>query len=180
MPYWPAGLGLRLTVQGDVVTAAQVEAPHSTAAPSGEAVGVVMRRLDSLYRLFAVAGAEALAWQSARIRDGIAAGEELPVAGLVRRARRDLVLRSMSGRIPVDPDGTLLGLPAPGDVATRLRRWLDDLDDAVAGRPIQPEPYAGVLLDALPGLVTGRELAEVRLIVAALDPDLGQLVLAHA
>lgn len=190
LPYWPAGLRLMLTIQGDVVVEADVERPEPAAVnslwsstdrsgPDG-AARTGARKLDSLTRLFAVAGADRFALTSARIRDRLLAGAEPQsvapdAARLRRRAAHSALLVSMTRRIPLDPDGTLHSLPAPGDVARRWTRWLEDVATALAGGEVAAEPDAQTLLSALPRLVVGRELAEVRLIVAALDPDLDEL-----
>ncbi|CAM5514752.1 hypothetical protein SCHAM137S_01735 [Streptomyces chartreusis] len=86
-------------------------------------------------------------------------------------------------------------LAADGDAYDRLRVWLgeierclDDLDDAEPlpsddrtgprGRLDGPSPPSLALLDVLPELLTGAEFACARIIVASLDPDIDELVLA--
>lgn len=170
LAHWPAGLRLDLTIQGDVVQRATVDAlPAIT--PSLSLTGAA-RRLDGLTRLFAIAGADRFALQAARIRDDLLTGADRDTAARVDRLRarasRAWLLRSLTDRIPLDPDGRLFGLPAPVDVTTRWRRWLDEA--LIAPSFAEPDPHR--TLAALPDLITGRELSEVRLIVAAVDPDL--------
>jgi hypothetical protein len=90
-------------------------------------------------------------------------------------------------------------LRAAGDVAARWRRWLEEtaaalaevdepgplVGDAVGEGPRGPlgdpdrEAPSRALLEVLPELVVGAELAAVRLIVASLDPDTDELAVAR-
>jgi hypothetical protein len=223
LPEWPAGLRLRLALQGDVVqeaTAEVVGTPAAVAVPfwdepwlrrlAGEPVTVAAasrRRaaahLDSLARLLAVAGLDGDAWRCRRLRDdllaptppaGVAAGFER----VARRLRRSRLLRGMTGGIGVlslQAAGRYgLGEEVCGDVTARWLRWLDAMGDALrrssgpaAEQPLDPAeagprgPLDGAdvpsrrLVEVLPELVTGAELAAVRLVVASLDPDLDQM-----
>ncbi|WP_304450641.1 hypothetical protein [Nocardiopsis sp. YSL2] len=185
---WPAGLCLRLTLQGDVVqeaetaivggafvTAAFWDAPAPAAA------------LDSAQRFLDVAGWPAAAAAGRRWRDALLAGPEPDgstrrgVLRWLRRVRRSRMLRWSTNGL-----GRITGpVPEPlrGDATDRWRRWLDDVEAAVgahwapggAGRDGNADrsraEAAGAALDLLPSLVTGQELAAVRLVVASLDPD---------
>jgi hypothetical protein len=221
LPYWPAGLRLSLTVQGDVVQEATVERLGiSSAGPSfwdepvlrllaGRPVdvGQVTRRraaahLDSTVRLLGVAGWDAAACASAILRDRVLDGE--PGGQLRRdfdrlrnRVLRSRTLRRMTSGLGVldGPTANRLGVSGPaasaaGDVFDRLGQWLqstaDDLGRVDDGSPSADvegprgrldgeEPPSAALLDALPPMVVGAELAGVRLIVASLDPDLAEL-----
>jgi hypothetical protein len=228
LPDWPAGLRLRLVLQGDVVqeAAAEVVGPSPAAAPpfwdepwrrrhAGEPVAVAeacrhlaAARLDSLARLLAVAGMDGNAWRCRRLRDSLLtsappAGVAAGFARMARRLRRSRLLRAMTGGLGVVSAQAAgrhgLGEEVCGDVVARWLRWLDGADDALqrssvpdAQRPLDPaevgprghaEPgqaASGRLLDLLVELVTGMELAGVRLMVASLDPDLDEVAAASA
>ncbi len=118
-----------------------------------------------------------------------------------RRVRRSLLLRWMTDGVGV-LDARATGLDRVGgpasragsDVTGRWLRWLDECDEALAavGSEQPLDPGAGMegprgrldggdwpsrtLLDALPHLLEGAELARARLVVASLDPDPDELV----
>jgi hypothetical protein len=206
LPDWPAGLGLLLTLQGDVVQEAAVRlytaggelAPwwtsahrHTPAAEHGHAEPGPVSRLDSLQRLLFVAGWPAAAVAVRRLRDDLATtGTATPPVRQAyrrwsRRVRRSRLLRWSTDGIGV------LGPDAPpylrGDATARWLRWLAQVDAALAepshqdaGRE-QPEMAADAAraaVDVLPALLIGQELAATRLIVASLDPDIDALVAA--
>lgn len=60
-----------------------------------------------------------------------------------------------------------------GDVKDRLDGWLREIGAALDGEAVPPREPWEELLAVLPSLLEGAELAEARLIVASLDPDLG-------
>ncbi|MFD5318862.1 hypothetical protein [Streptomyces sp. NPDC127098] len=119
LPDWPAGLVLRLALQGDVVVSAAVAPPPAGAGPlsfwnepwlraaRGEPTdrAAAARRscaahLDSVARLLGVAGWPELAHLARRLRDTLLAGAD-PAAvrrglrTLLRRGERSLTARSM-------------------------------------------------------------------------------------
>ncbi|TDC67514.1 hypothetical protein [Streptomyces hainanensis] len=126
---WPAGLVLRLALQGDVVVSATMDPPSPAPAAGGPpfwdepwlraargepvARAAAARRLcaahlDSVGRLLGVAGWAALAGSAHRLRDGLLTGAD-PAAvrrgarSLVRRGERSLTARWMLrglGRLP--------------------------------------------------------------------------------
>lgn len=164
---WPAGLVLRLVLQGDVVQRAEVETTAVPAPPrpafwdepwlralAGEpvTVGEAARRrcaahLDSLGRLLRVAGWDDAAARARAARDlalGGAAGDELGprVGRLVRRVRGSWTLRwLLTGVGPARADG-----PVGGDAYSRVAAWLDAIEHAL-----------GELTDGAP-LANGRPL----------------------
>jgi hypothetical protein len=91
-----------------------------------------------------------------------------------RRVRRSRVLRWMLGGVGVI-DGEDLPERLRGDVLRRAYRWVEEAGAAIdrldGSGPVTSED-ADVVLALLPGLLAGAELAEARLIVASLDPDL--------
>ncbi|MER6913603.1 hypothetical protein ABT354_18195 [Streptomyces sp. NPDC000594] len=169
LPDWPAGLVLRLELQGDVVRHAEAEAiPAPPAARpafwdepwlralAGEpvTVGEAARRrcaahLDSLGRFLGVAGWSAAATRARQARDrtlGGARGDELLplVRPLVRRLRRSRTLRRLTvgvGELSGD------GGPAGRDAHSRLIGRLDGIERALSGidgrAPLAVHPPAG-------------------------------------
>ncbi|REE99872.1 hypothetical protein [Thermomonospora umbrina] len=161
--------------------------------------------LDGLARFLSLAGWEAAAGPARRLRDGLLAeapaGEVGPrIRRLCRRVGRSRVLSWMTrglGVIDEEPVARygLVGPAArhPGDVAARIHGWLEEIEAAVARLddeealddlegprgPVDQRPSAG-LVEVLPAVVTGAELAGARLIVASLDPDLDQLAVEVA
>lgn len=166
--------------------------------------------LDSLGRLLAVAGWEAAAAGARRLRDdllaGAAAREVAPrLSPLARRVRRSRLLRwSLSGLGLLEREmaiGHGVGGPAlraGGDVWARLLQWLAEAEATLAELD-RTEPLAArdgaegprgpvgehtspsrALLELLPSLLVGGELAGARLVVASLDPDPDQLLAEEA
>lgn len=171
LPDWPAGLVVRLTLQGDVVQQAHVAAPtyHAPAPPLAQ-YGPV-ERLDSMQRLLAVAGWPAAAMTARRLRDDLAAGASASdlrreYGRWSRRVRRSRLLHWATDGVGV------LGAEVPeqlrGDATARWMRWLDDVE-------VAPASLARTAVDVLPRLLVGQEVAAARLIVASLDPDIDAL-----
>ncbi len=197
LPHWPAGLVLRCALQGDVITQAAVDvygaAAHSTPPDPPERESrrnTAVRRCDSAGRLLAVAGwndAAASAW---RTRDALATGAVLAdctpaVDRLARRVWRSVSLRWLLrdlGVVPVSTTPESETAASSHDVLDRLRVWIDDAHALVRGdaspgpdRPAERRERTVALLDAVPGLVTGLDLAAARLVVASLDVDTAAL-----
>ncbi len=160
--------------------------------------------LDSLGRFLAVAGWPAAATRTRRLRDETLAdvpGQRLlPAAqSLARRVRRSRTLRWLTDGLGVlDEDAAVAAgvtgpaLRAGGDVTARWTRWLaetltalrqvDDAEllqpddrDGPRGRLGDGPPPSRPLLDVLPALVDGVDVAAARLIVASLDPDVDEI-----
>jgi hypothetical protein len=176
LPDWPAGLVLRVVLQGDVVQQAEVEVLDAE-----QAVGpsfwhgpddrrLAARELDALGRLLSVAGWPDAAIRARRLRDDLLADAPAdrlidPAATLARRVRRSRTLRWL-----------LRGIDADGvEVSAWLERRFDVVAAALArlADPSEPaaEPMPRVDPAQLPDVLTGLELAAARLVVAALDPD---------
>jgi hypothetical protein len=111
------------------------------------------------------------------------------LAGRVRRSRTLRWLTAGVGILdPEHADRFGVGGPARrhlGDVHDRMLGWLADAEAALAGDrapegprgPLGPGPGPSrALLEALPSLLVGAELASARLLVASLDPDPDELV----
>lgn len=192
---WPAGLVVRLTLQGDVVQSAQVEVARApsvrtrtvdaapadgrcawlpgAAAPSGGEVPAAAA-LDGLARLLAVCGASTAARTARRLRDDLLAGtlDDAELRRFARRLRRSRTLRwATDGVGRLDERHGELG----GDATRRWHRWLDTAQGG--GAPADPADDARVALAELPDLLEGTELAAARVVVASLDPDLDALAL---
>ncbi|GGQ34164.1 hypothetical protein GCM10010187_59030 [Actinomadura coerulea] len=163
LSYWPAGLRVDLTLQGDVVQSAE-----ATAVDSGGGGTFWTRerqaasRLDSLSRLLHVAGWEAAGERAAVLRDDALNGTADDVL-----ARRFARFARMVGR------SRALAWMTRGLVKDRLDGWLGDVGAALEGRPVRPRGTWDETAAVLPVLLEGAELARARLIVASLDPDLG-------
>lgn len=174
LPAWPAGLLLRCTVSGDVVTEAEAEVLEPAGrAPADEPLvqGSPPDRLDRAARLLALAGWGTAATAAARLRDELLVAappaDLLPALHrLAARVGRSRLLRwSVSGR----------GRADPLDPFERLLALFGDARAALSG---SSTPLAPTTLGELPRLVAGRQLSEVRLLVAAAELDTATLVRA--
>lgn len=159
--------------------------------------------LDSLGRLLAVAGWQEGAMAARRLRDQLLGGVCLGsarsfFARLERRVRGSRLLGwQLAGLGRLEHESALahgVGGPvlrADGDVRARLLCWLDETREAIGALdssaaleppfegprgPLDGEPPSRALLDVLPELLIGCELAGARLVVASLDPDSDELV----
>lgn len=161
--------------------------------------------LDSLTRLLAVAGWADAALRARRARDDALAGAPTEMTArqarrLARRLRRSRTLRWLTGGLGVLPAATaeaagvtgpaLTACRAGADVRARWQAWLDEIersvpafDDTAPLTAVDAGPRgrlgagggSAALLEVLPELVEGAELAGARLIVASLDPDIAEL-----
>ena len=178
LPYWPAGLVLRCSLQGDVITSAQAELLDEGGHREDDA-GAWVRRADDIVSLLALAGWEDAAAEARAIRDAVlddGGNEETRarLGRLARRVRRSWLLRwSLGGLRPLtEQEVAQHGLPAEatGDTYERL---IGLLDRVVVGdaRPV-------LSTDHVAYLVTGLDLATARLVIASLD--IGALEAGHA
>ncbi|WP_245906073.1 hypothetical protein [Mycolicibacterium palauense] len=185
LPYWPAGLVLRCTLNGDVITGAAASLLDAGAASAGPArptgpLGAA-RQCDHARNLLALAGWPAAAVAARRCRDAFLHGD--PEVGmrlldaLHRRARRSRVLRwSLRGLAPCTAaDLQDRNLPAwwEGDAYDRLLSGLRRAAAAgsASGGADDPGPVTPEMLDALPELVSGLDLAAARLVLAGVNID---------
>jgi hypothetical protein len=166
LPDWPAGLVLRVVLQGDVIQEAEVEVLDAgRGAPFWEGHDrAAARELDGLARFLGVAGWPEAADQGRRLRDELLAGAHAGrvaerAEALVRRVRRSRALRWLVRGITAGPT----------DLAAVLEQRLEAVRAALATPlgSVVPRPPAA----ALPAALNGAELAAARLVVAALDPD---------
>jgi hypothetical protein len=165
LPDWPPGLVVRVTLQGDVVQEAEAEVVDGAAAQGDVWAGrAAARELDALARFLGVAGWDDAADRARRLRDDLLSGppddrHAERVRALVRRVRRARVLRWLVRGV------------AAGDmnVLVLLERRLAAVERAVRepAAPASPQMNFFGLARAL----IGADLATLRLIVAAVDPD---------
>lgn len=177
--HWPAGLTLNCTIAGDLVTAATVETLASSAW-----VPDALHSCHGLASVLSLTGWEAGASLARRAGDDVLRGS--PDAGrdalrrLEVRLRRNLLLRWMLHDVAIIDAHTVqrhdLPLQLRGDAFDRLSALAElarqqltekksDGDGATRGQE--------ALLAALPELVSGLELASVRLLVASSIPLVG-------
>lgn len=161
--------------------------------------------LDSLARLLAVAGWAGAALRARRARDDLLGGARADdiaprTRRLAGRLRRSRTLRWLTDGLGILPAGAaeaagvtgpaLAACRAGGDVRARWQAWLDEVEQSVPAID-DTAPLAAIgagprgrldaargsaaLLEVLPQLVAGAELAGARLIVASVDPDIAEL-----
>ncbi|QKW48594.1 hypothetical protein [Streptomyces buecherae] len=168
LPDWPAGLVVDVVMQGDVISSAEarfLDGPHA-ARDAGES-GAVVRELDVVARVLAVAGWAGPAARARFLRDRTRAGASRreiadDLLALVRRVRRSRVLHLMLRD---------LGRDQRVDVADSLRRRLSRIEAHALGRPApRSDASDGLPVRELGSRLAGAELAAARLLVAALDP----------
>jgi hypothetical protein len=181
LPDWPAGLVVRVTLQGDVVQRAEAfflglatggpsfwDEPWRRAAISEPVTaGLAARRraaahLDSLGRLLAVAGWDDAAPAARMLRDEVLSGAPAPrlaprVRRLARRVARSRVLAWSTRSLGVLRPGQVAGpaARAAGDATDRYRRWCGDLVD-LAGLFDDASPLTGSALDPPRGWSDGQ------------------------
>lgn len=185
LPFWPAGLVLRCSLQGDVVVEAEASvidgSDHeagSHGAPPGPVAAAAVR-CDNAMALLALAGAEDAGAHARRARDALLGGDREvareAVERLHRTVRRSLLLRwSLRGVLPLEPsDLERHGLPfrCLGDAYDRLLWLVERVRAETACAESVPVDDGVVPWETVPHLVTGLELASVRLAVASLDLD---------
>lgn len=172
LPYWPAGLVLHCSLQGDVVTEARAEV-LGAADEAGDETDARARALDNIVSFLALAGWEDAAAQARTLRDAALGAGEDPVdlrglERLQRRVRRSRLLRwSLRGLRPLTEEEVRhQGLPADsaGDTYDRLVRMVDR---AAAASRLGDRP--AVRVEHLGKLVVGLDLAAARLVLASLD-----------
>ena len=181
LPFWPAGLVLHCSLQGDVVVDAEASVVDGAGAggpgPGPAPAAVVW--CDQVMALLALAGVEDAAACARRARDALLCGDEDAARDAVERldrtVRRSWLLRSsLRGVLLLDRAGLERhGLPGHcrGDAHDRLLSRVERIRAEAGGTEPTPAEDGGVPWAVVPDLVTGLELASVRLAVASLDLD---------
>ncbi|MCT1601079.1 hypothetical protein M3E18_11790 [Kocuria sp. p3-SID1433] len=182
LPFWPAGLVLHCSLQGDVVVDAEASVVDGAGAGGpgpGPAPAAVVVWCDQVVALLALAGAEDAASGARRARDALLHGDRgaarAAAERLHRTIRRSRLLRwSLRGLLPLDPSALEHhGLPRHclGDAHDRLLSRVERIRAEAGGAVPVPVEDGAVPWAVLPELVTGLELASVRLAVASLGLD---------
>lgn len=187
LAHWPAGLVLRCSLQGDVIVEAQAwmvdahrihGAQHPThTRPLFDAA----RRCDHLAGLLGLAGWQRAATDAGRARHFLLTSPDTEAAAAMLEKLRRQVARSRLLRWSLRGVGTLTvddltrhGLhPAlRGDVHDRMLAMLNRALRVSNDAPPERDPDTSEnVLEALPHLVAGRDLATARLLIASLDLD---------
>ncbi|WP_157371680.1 hypothetical protein [Angustibacter sp. Root456] len=174
--HWPAGLLLRCTLAGDVVTSAEAQLLRGgdlgprTEQPSGTERAA--RSLDAASSVLALTGWSDPAGTAQRLRDRLVVDPPAEPASLIPdvEALRRQVTRSRMLRWTLRRTGPASGALATGsDVYARLLALLDDATAHLRGDLPSPDLDPASALEGLCDAVTGLELAAVRLVVASLD-----------
>lgn len=168
--HWPAGLVVTLTLQGDVITEAELQQTPDDDPRSWGSDGRhrAVRRCDAAVGVLSLAGAERAATRARATRDLLldpAVPDETAATAVDitrQKLRRSWLLRwSLRGLAPLPHAG-----PLAGDVYDRLLRLLDVAADEVrvAATVDAPSPDFAMVL---PELLLGAELATARLAIAS-------------
>ncbi|THJ66443.1 hypothetical protein E8P82_08220 [Arthrobacter echini] len=186
LPHWPAGLVVRCSLQGDVVTDASVELLraadpgveqlHGDAGMMRSSPGFTSARTcDQAAGLLSLLGFERMAARAERLRDAVLDGTPpdqvaADVAHLGRHIRRSRVLRWSLEDLPGARERLLAML---GAAETNL----GSAADAVTA--VRYSPTAGTAgVEQIPGLITGLDVTAARLVVASLGLDTAPVALA--
>lgn len=175
LAHWPAGVVLRVTLHGEAVVHAEVEQLATSRAGQPDAPIVrAARLLDAAGSVLALAGLPAESARVRRLRDRCLDGElhdghEIAQFG-DRLGRRRALRWVLSGLIAEGSHG------GSEELHDRLTGLFEQARAALDGDAVPP---VAPTVQALPALVLGMELAEVRLWVAALGPDLAPGLADH-
>ncbi|HEX2896230.1 MAG TPA: hypothetical protein VHO29_19660 [Marmoricola sp.] len=176
LAHWPAGLVLRCTLAGDIVTGADVEVLRGAGLPpeAGPAPATLRaaRCLDAASSVLALAGWTDASAQAQQLRDRLLAdpAPDMPTVVPAIEALRNRVARSLALRWMLRGVRPSSGALAAGpDVHGRLLGLLDDARGHLNGTADATTQHPTDVLEALPDAVTGLDIAAVRLVVAALD-----------
>ncbi len=173
LPYWPADLVLRCTLQGDVI----VDAVTAASAVQSEADDGdrAARHVDNLVSMLSLAGWGEAAAEARAIRDGLL-GHRMEdaarrLAGLRDRVQRSRMLRwSLRNLLVLSPeDLQRLDIPSDlgGDTYDRLCAMIDRAVQLLDGDDDSDSWAPSTELVAQ--LVNGLDVATARLVVASLD-----------
>lgn len=176
LPHWPPGLVLRCVLHGDVIADAVPEVLPAESAASPSALHAA-RSCDVAADVLALAGWRTAAGAARRITSTLVIDGDhnhtsaaADLARLHRQVARSYLLRwSLRGlgRLAAPQSADHLR----GDVHDRLVARLTRARDELGGAQYDD----GAVLDVLPQLVTGLDLAAARLVVASLGVDAASL-----
>lgn len=187
--YWPAGLVLRCSLQGDVLTTAEAwvvdsdhPAEHRYREEHNDTALAAARQCDHVTDLLALAGWPRAAATARMARDALLSRRDLDRArplldtlhAMIRRSR--LLRWSLRDLAPLTGEDcerlqlpTVLGGDCYERLLTRVGMVRRDLSDPLWHSRFSAASDKG--LDALPDLVSGLELATARLVIASLAID---------
>ncbi len=183
--YWPAGLVVRCSMQGDVLTQAEarvVDSHPGNSDPHPEGPDdLAARQCDHLVDLLALAGWPRAAAIARTARDALLAEPNVAGARLLDslhdRLRRSRVLRwslrDIASLTVEDCDRLELPSALAGDCYDRLLTRVELARQAMSN-PVQLKEFhvaSTRVVDALPHLVDGLDLATARLVIASLGID---------
>lgn len=180
LPFWPAGLVLRATLQGDVVVAAEAAVLDENDRSPGRSSPMerAALRCDQVAGVLALAGWADGYTAAVRVRDALITGPDAASAtdlldGLEHRIRRRWLLRwSLRGigdlRRADELEDALRA--HSGDVYDRLLGLIDGARTDLAGTERAVLPLLE-LLHVAERLMVGLDLATARLVVASLGID---------
>jgi len=181
LPFWPAGLVLHCSLQGDVVVDAVtdvVAGDNHWGGAHGSQPGLSPAvRSDRVMALLALAGASDLAARAGLVRDALVRGDRAAardsVVRLDRKIRRSWLLRwSLRGVLVLDQSDLQrhdLSESYRGDAYDRLLSMVERIQAEIGSESRVLEQDGVVPWDTVPQLVTGLELGTVRLAVASLN-----------
>jgi len=181
LPFWPAGLVLHCSLQGDVVVDAVtdvVAGDNHWGGAHGSQPGLSPAvRSDRVMALLALAGASDLAARAGLVRDALVRGDRAAardsVVRLDRKIRRSWLLRwSLRGVLVLDQSDLQrhdLSDSYRGDAYDRLLSMVERIQAEIGSESRVLEQDGVVPWDTVPQLVTGLELGTVRLAVASLN-----------
>ena len=168
LAHWPPGLILRVALHGDVIVDAEVEQlATSRGSQSDDSIVWAGRLLDAAGSVLALAGLPAESARARRLRDRCLDGEldgGQEVARLGDRVGRRRALRWILAGLTIND-----GQGGSEELHDRLTGLFERARAELDG---DAWPRLTNVAHALPTLVRGRELAEVRLWMAAVAPDL--------
>lgn len=179
LPFWPVGLVLTCSLQGDVVVeadASMIDSDEEEIAVGGhDAPESAAVQCDHAMALLALAGADDAAATARIARDAVASNDwdraRMSIERLHRTVRRSVILRwALRGVLPLTAsDLDRGGLPTRflGDAYDRLLMLVADAADGIEGAAVT-DRGARVRLKSLPDLVVGMDVATVRLAIASL------------
>lgn len=177
LPFWPAGLVVRCSLQGDIVTGASVELLSAAGSgvdreqlegasglTPGSARLLCAEYCDHAAGLLALLEWERLSTRVFRVRDDVVAGAPVSqvtadLERLVRRVRRSWFLRWSLKDVP--------------EVLDRLGEFLDGARSALGGgrgaaaARVSPDDEAA-RIEQIPELILGLDVAAARLVIASL------------
>lgn len=188
--YWPAGLVVRCSLQGDVLTKAEasvVDGDNTTeekrrSDADDDAVLAAARHCDHVTDLLMLAGWPRAAATARTARDSLLTEHDVDrgrslldnLHGTLRRSRvLRWSLRHLASLAVEDCERLRLPAALAGDCYDRLLTRVDTARDLLSN-PLALKHFDvgfGGIVDALPDLVVGLELATARLVIASLAID---------